>query len=582
MKKKLLNVILSIAISLTMISATSINVFADGHSSHDGVDSWREISTTLPIESGNYYLTNDITLSGTWNVPTGTTNLCLNGHVINANGGSFSAIMVGSGATLNLYDCNSTTSHDGYVDTNSLWHLGTGAGDAKSITGGIITGSSNGGGLNVSGSFNMYGGTIAGNVNSHGGGIYNSSSGQVKIINGTIENNNTTAAGAGIHTDGILKMTGGTIQNNKASGDGGGISINATSAEVSLTGTTKIVNNNANGNGGGINYYYSSYATEKLSLGNKVQIVDNSANNGTSHNNLYLFSPNMKIKLDAPANGMKVYISDVDTPTTSAPVQFTANGTANDVNYFFSDNTNYGITFNGDHLELIDPQVAYNSTQRVSYDTLTKAITEAESGDVIELWKDNNAENITLPVGVILYTKSNYTGTVTTDISGKAIVKQDITGNFQYIYSVVDEFTITYKDQGNQDFSGIHETGYPSTFLAEVPTELKSATKDGYTFGGWFDNEDCNGNPITVLYNTYTSDLTLYAKWIVNAPPKPKPEPEPEPESESEPEPKTEYKIPNTGVEDVSTNNHSIYKLSVLSILIVGAYLVIKKKKDNH
>ena len=374
MKNKLLNIILSITMLLTVMSAASNNVYAEGHPSHNEIDSWTEVSDHLPSESGNYCLTltSDITLTGTWEVPTGITNLCLNGHVINANGGR--VIYVAAGSTLNLYDCDNTTSHDGYVDTNSLWHLGAGTGTSKSITGGIITGGS-AGGVYVEGTFNMYGGSIAGNTNGHGGGIYNSSSGQVKIINGTIENNYTTAAGAGIHADGILKMTGGTIQNNKASGDGGGISINATSAEVSLTGTTKIVNNNANGNGGGINYYYSSYATEKLSLGNKVQIVDNSANNGTFHNNLYLFSPNMKIKLDAPANGMKVYISDVDTPTTSAPVQFATNGTADDVNYFFSDNTDYAVIFNsGNYLELHKHNIVKIDGQ---------APTETDSG-----WKD--------------------------------------------------------------------------------------------------------------------------------------------------------------------------------------------------
>ena len=119
MKNKLLNIILSITMLLTVMSAASNNVYAEGHPSHNGIDSWTEVSD-LPSASGNYCLTSDITLTGTWNVPTGTTNLCLNGHVINANGGSFSAITVDAGNTLNLYDCDNTTSYDGYVDTNSL------------------------------------------------------------------------------------------------------------------------------------------------------------------------------------------------------------------------------------------------------------------------------------------------------------------------------------------------------------------------------------------------------------------------------------------------------------------------------
>lgn len=53
-----------------------------------------------------------------------------------------------------------------------------------------------------------------------------------------------------------------------------------------------------------------------------------------------------------------------------------------------------------------------------------------------------------------------------------------------------------------------------------------------------------------------------------------KPNPNPTPDS------RPRYKIPNTGVEG-TTNNHSLLKLSSISLLVVGTYMVIKKKKDN-
>lgn len=373
MKKKLLNVILSITMLLTVMSTASNNVYAEGHPSHNGVDSWTEVSD-LPSTSGNYCLTSDITLTSTWNVPTGTTNLCLNGHVINANGGGFSVITVDAGNTLNLYDCDSTTSHDGYVDTNSLWHLGTGTGTSKSITGGIITGSS-AGGVNVKGTFNMYGGSIAGNTNGHGGGIHVVSGGQVNIVNGTIENNNTTAAGAAMQVDGTFTMSGGTIQNNRASGDGGGISINGNSGNAKLIGTAKIINNIAYGQGGGVSYYGSA---DKVTLGNKVQISGNTKSDGTV-NNIYMFAPNLYITIgtdaDAPVDGMKVGVTTVTAPSDSISVQFTKNGTADDVNYFFSDNTDYAVIFNsGNYLELHKHNIVKIDGQ---------APTETDSG-----WKD--------------------------------------------------------------------------------------------------------------------------------------------------------------------------------------------------
>lgn len=56
---------------------------------------------------------------------------------------------------------------------------------------------------------------------------------------------------------------------------------------------------------------------------------------------------------------------------------------------------------------------------------------------------------------------------------------------------------------------------------------------------------------------------------------KPTPTPTPTPDS------KPRYKVPKTGVDGTHSNNHSLLKLSSLSLLVIGTYLVIKKKKDN-
>ena len=71
----------------------------------------------------------------------------------------------------------------------------------------------------------------------------------------------------------------------------------------------------------------------------------------------------------------------------------------------------------------------------------------------------------------------------------------------------------------------------------------------------------------TELYSEITSEFTITAA--------PTPTPTPNPDT------KPRYKIPNTGVEGMPTNNHSLLKLSSLSLLAIGTYLVIKKKKDN-
>ena len=80
------------------------------------------------------------------------------------------------------------------------------------------------------------------------------------------------------------------------------------------------------------------------------------------------------------------------------------------------------------------------------------------------------------------------------------------------------ELTITYKDQGNTTFSGTHGSGHPTKHIYDGgETTLKSATKTGYTFDGWFTESDCSGTAVTSLGATaYTANITLYAKWTPN------------------------------------------------------------------
>ena len=122
--------------------------------------------------------------------------------------GSGSVITVNSGGNLTLTDSSPNSNHQGYVDSAGLWHLGTGSGTGKSISGGIITGGTGtaltecgynvGGGVFVDGgTFNLSGGTISGNgitgVNSMGGGVF---------------------VGGDLETGGTFNMSGGTITGN--------------------------------------------------------------------------------------------------------------------------------------------------------------------------------------------------------------------------------------------------------------------------------------------------------------------------------------------------------------------------------
>lgn len=81
-------------------------------------------------------------------------------------------------------------------------------------------------------------------------------------------------------------------------------------------------------------------------------------------------------------------------------------------------------------------------------------------------------------------------------------------------------YSITYKDQGDAAFSGTHvdsPNAHPTSHTYATATTLNSATKTGYTFGGWYTNSACTGEAVASLGATaFSADITLYAKWTVN------------------------------------------------------------------
>ena len=185
---------------------------------------------SMPTEAGNYYLTSDITLTSTWEVPAGqsaetatTTNLCLNGHVIKlAKEATGSVIKVPQYATLNLYDCGMTKHYFTKNATTGLWTL---AADQtiptdSVVTGGVITGGNasgnnnklkNGGGINVSGTFTMNGGNIVGNTASqYGSGVY-VKDGSFTMYDGIVAGN-TASQGGGVYADSTSVTLGGTVK----------------------------------------------------------------------------------------------------------------------------------------------------------------------------------------------------------------------------------------------------------------------------------------------------------------------------------------------------------------------------------
>ena len=237
------------------------NEDVNGHEHDTAGTEWTEWTKTdtLPDSVGNYYLTQSV--SGSWTVPTGEVNLCLNGQTISGS------ITVGSGASLTLTDCSDSGRVQGEVLVNGgKFELYSGT-----ITGGVQVGIK-GGTYQTGSSFTMYGGAITGNKTDSGpgGGVFlvgttnHTNPPNFTMHGGTISDNTAGASdggGGGVYVGEKCSFTmdGGTITGNTATkGNGGGIYIHFNAGNVSISNATITDNkasatgNTSYGHGGGI------------------------------------------------------------------------------------------------------------------------------------------------------------------------------------------------------------------------------------------------------------------------------------------------------------------------------------------
>ena len=225
----------------------------NGHEHDTAGTEWTEWTTadSLPDSAGNYYLTQSV--SGSWTVPEGEVNLCLNGQTINGK------ITIGSGATLTLTDCSSDNSgkiQGGVTVNGGKFELYSGT-----ITGGVQVGIK-GGTYQTGSSFTMYGGEITGNKagSGSGGGVFlvgttnQTDPPRFTMHGGTISDNTAGASDGGggavyVGEKCSFTMDGGAITDNTATaGNGGVIYIHFNAGTVSISNAT-ITGNKASATG---------------------------------------------------------------------------------------------------------------------------------------------------------------------------------------------------------------------------------------------------------------------------------------------------------------------------------------------
>lgn len=255
--------------------------------------------------SGDWYLTNPVTLTAPHVVDGGELNLCLNGNsvALDAEGAVFS---VKSGGELNLTDCKSSC--------GSITHGSGFSGTGVSVEAGS--------GDTAAGTFNLYNGNITGNSNSdNGGGVSVFRDGQFTMYGGSITNNKA-ATGGGVYVADHATVTigGGSITNNNADTEGGGMTVG--NCQVTLSGRVTITDNTSAG-------VASSNLYIDKSKGGKIVVLNDSLDS----NSCVVFKD-----CDGEFNGT-YYISNADTLdntklrcfTTDADKQFVKAGDENKV-----------------------------------------------------------------------------------------------------------------------------------------------------------------------------------------------------------------------------------------------------------
>lgn len=481
------------------------------------LDSLFKSKATYDTSAKELKLTGDVTLDSTLTI-TGEVTLDLNGQILKRDPdfATSNVITVETGATLNLVDSDSSTSHDFHTTTStSQWMQPSASYSAdKTITGGVIYGGHNtangsnnkGGGVYNKGTFHMYGGNIVGNQvgsfgvtnkSGNGGGVYNE--GTFYMHSGLIAGNAAyySAYGGGVYNKGTFYLYGGEISNN-------------------------IARNNNTFVGGGV------YNAGAFHLSGSVKIAGNYKNarkdDGSNDSNVYLdiSGDNGKIILDGALEnetpiGIAIYPHNAFTATSDE------NLSCNDASKFVSEESSYIIGKNaaGQLLMGYRRTVTYDGNGNTSGSVpVDSSSPYAVGSKVTILSKGDLAKTGHAFAGWELTTSTGTTGTKVYASSEDDIDEStpsftlpdgDVTLTAQW--TPANTYTVTYdpgKGSGTMDADtateGVAFTLPACTF---TPPAYKDVTKG---FAGWKIGDTDTIVSAGATY-TFTGDTTVTATW---------------------------------------------------------------------
>lgn len=142
---------------------------------------------------------------------------------------------------------------------------------------------------------------------------------------------------------------------------------------------------------------------------------------------------------------------------------------------------------------------AVNSTANIMYYAVTSSNTTPTSWTTISTTDQNRIYSLEYT------TTSSGTNYVWFKDKNNKVISKAVTAQLNY--------NINYYDVGGGEFSGVHTTGYPTTYKYGTAVTFDTPTKTGYNFLGYFTNKNGSGTAVTGITSTQTGDVTLFAKW---------------------------------------------------------------------
>ncbi len=266
--------------------------------------------SAFPVESGNYYLTENVNLytqgAGWWEIENGITiNLCLNGHQFSA--GNIRLAQVDNGGKLTITDCvGNGYITVGYANYNYEHCVKIVSGGEFCLFGGTLRNFNRI--VENSGTFRMYGGSLCNNKGGidYGGGVYNK--GTFRMYGGTIRdcslNSTSPYGGGGVYNEGTVYMSGGSITSCGLSMTSSSATVYASGSGVYNEGTFHMSGGSITGNEayaaatvGRDTYGYGFYNLGTLNLSGNANISGNVIGTGNKKT-----SANLLISADKPVN----------------------------------------------------------------------------------------------------------------------------------------------------------------------------------------------------------------------------------------------------------------------------------------